>query len=112
MEDIEKLLAIENREKKQTARGIHGRASKIGKFAKKMVTPVDMLKGKEKRIYKGTGKVRTYNMYEEILLLEEFEKLSKEEQAKLLTEYRKRYTVDIIANTWKMKPHMVYYKFI
>ena len=90
-EDIEKIFKQESREKKIIGYGLRGRASRTGRKGP-VLTPVDFLKGKEKRLYKSNGKVDITNMYDTLPDKEHFFSLSKEDQSKILKSYRRRGT--------------------
>jgi predicted DNA-binding protein YlxM (UPF0122 family) len=109
--EIEKLFNQDVRDKKVTARGVHGQASKRG-FVGKVYTPSDFLDGRSKkgRIYRGTGKVEVWNMYEQIIPFEKFQELDDEKQKEILTKYQDKYTVDEICDAWGLKNQYHYYK--
>lgn len=106
--EIEKLFNQDVRDKKVTARGVHGQASKRG-FVGKVYTPSDFLDGRSKkgRIYRGTGKVEVWNMYEQIIPFEKFQELDDEKQKEILTKYQNKYTKKEICDTWGLN----YYHF-
>jgi len=89
--EAEKLFLSEIREKKKTASGVHHKTGKNG-YVGNMRFPSDILSRKEKKIYKGTSKVTVSNMYQEILTIEEFEKLETYEQRNMLSYWRNTYS--------------------
>lgn len=93
--DFHKEFEKEVRDKKRTASGVHSKTGKRGYVGKMMLTS-DLLKGKAKRDYQGTGKVVQWNMYEQILRKFDFEARSEEDQKAMLTYWREHYrTADI-----------------
>lgn len=85
----------EVRDKKRTASGVHSKTGKRG-YVGKMYLTSDLLKGKAKRDYQGTGKVVKWNMYDKILPKYDFEARSEEEQKAMLGHWREVYrTADI-----------------
>lgn len=108
-EDIKKMLDLQHREQKRTGNGIYGRVTKVGKFAGHMRTPVDFLKGKEKRVYKGTGKVSKYSMWEnEIIPYDKFKKEPVERQIALLTVYGEKFKRKEIMEAWGIDYNELY----
>lgn len=97
--DIKRLFNEDIRDKKTTARGVHNRTGTRG-YVGKMKFPSDFLKGKEKKAYKGAGKVKTYSMYDNIIDYTSFLSLSEEEQYKYLTNYRERFSNKEIMDKW------------
>lgn len=71
MENIEKLLQEEIREKKKAGIGVFKRATRIGTLRGGFKTPHSLLKGKDKKLYENNGKVERYNMYERIKNIKE-----------------------------------------
>jgi hypothetical protein len=73
---------------KKNLSGVRGRASRTGRKGAVM-TPVDFLRGKEKREYMKNSEVRVYNMYDEkVLPYEEFKELPVDKQVVLMTRWR------------------------
>lgn len=88
MGNIEALLFKDTLDKKRTARGAFNRASRRKGFKGGVLTPVDYLKGKEKREYMNNGKVVTYYMVEN---WQEFKGLSLENQEQTFVHLIKKY---------------------
>ena len=73
---------------KKNLSGVRGRASRTGRKGA-IMTPVDFLRGKDKKAYMQNSEVRVYNMYEEkVLPYEEFKELPIEKQVVLMTKWR------------------------
>jgi hypothetical protein len=89
--EAERLFNDEVRDKKKTASGVHHKTGKNG-YVGKMRFPSDIMSRKEKRKYKGNSKVSISNLYEEIIPIEEFEKLEEYEQRNMLAYWRNTYS--------------------
>lgn len=89
--EAERLFNDEVRDKKRTASGVHHKAGKNG-YVGKMRFPSDIMSRKEKRKYKGNSKVSISNLYDEIITIEEFEKLETHEQRNMLAYWRNTYS--------------------
>jgi hypothetical protein len=109
--NLQKLFEQEGREKARIGRGIHNRASRTGKLKGGMITPVDLIKGKEKKQYKGNSKVITYKIITiqdpqkgviEVMIMsyESFKKLPQEEKADKLKELLDNYGRAAIEEVW------------
>ena len=73
---------------KKNLSGVRGRASRTGRKGAVM-TPVDFLRGKEKKEYMKNSEVRVYNMYDEkVLSYDEFKSLPVDKQVVLMTRWR------------------------
>ncbi|MCW3489674.1 hypothetical protein [Dethiobacter alkaliphilus] len=73
---------------KKNLSGVRGRASRTGRKGAVM-TPVDFLRGKDKKAYMQNSEVKVYNMYEEkVMPYEEFKELPIEKQVVLMTKWR------------------------
>ncbi|MDW7650056.1 MAG: hypothetical protein SCK29_05390 [Bacillota bacterium] len=73
---------------KKNLSGVRGRASRTGRKGAVM-TPVDFLRGKDKKEYMKNSEVRVYNMYDEqVLPYEEFKELPVDKQVVLMTKWR------------------------
>lgn len=108
--EAEKLFNDEIRDKKRTASGVHHKAGKNG-YVGNMRFPSDILSRKEKKIYKGTSKVTISNLYDEIITVEEFEKLEIHEQRNMLAYWRNTYNNKTITDgmgIWNAR----YYKLV
>lgn len=97
--EIERMFGAEIREKKRTASGVHHKTGKRG-YTGVIRFPHEMLKGKAKKEYKGTGKVVKYNMFDTIMKYEDFRKLPLEKQRQLLDGYRIKHSNKKIMETW------------
>lgn len=101
--ECERLFAEDVREKRKALSGLRGRASRTGKISS-VKTPVDRLKGKEKKEYlnlENKGKVRKYMIWEnEIISYEDFLKLSVDQQVACLKSWEGKYTVKQIGAVW------------
>jgi hypothetical protein len=108
--EAEKLFNQEVRDKKRTASGVHSKAGKNG-YVGKMLFPSDIMPRKEKIKHRKAGKVMISNLYEEILPIEEFEKLEVYEQKNRLAYWRNVYSNKEITDgmgIWNNK----YYKIV
>jgi hypothetical protein len=91
LSEVEKLFREEVRDKKRTASGVHHKTGKNG-YVGKMRFPSDIMSRKDKIKYRKAGKVVTTQLYEEIITIEEFEKLEKHEQRNRMGYWRNVYT--------------------
>jgi hypothetical protein len=89
--EAERLFHNEVREKKKTASGVHHKTGKNG-YVGTMRFPSDIMSRKDKMRYRRSSKVMTSNMYEEILKIEEFEKLETYEKRNRLQYWRNQNT--------------------
>lgn len=89
--EAERLFNDEVRDKKKTASGVHHKTGKNG-YVGKMRFPSDIMSRKEKMKYKGNSRVSISNLYEEIITIEEFEKLETHEQRNRLAYWRNQYS--------------------
>lgn len=105
--NIARLFNDEVKDKKRTASGVHHKTGKRG-YVGKLYFTSDLLKGKEKREYQGTGKVIRSNMYDTILPFNEFEALTAEDQKQHLVQYRKRYSSKEIIKAWGIGQYQFY----
>jgi hypothetical protein len=108
--EAERLFNDEVRDKKKTASGVHHKTGKNG-YVGKMRFPSDIMSRKEKRKYKGNSKVSISNLYEEIIPIEEFEKLEEYEQRNMLAYWRNTYNNKTITDgmgIWNAR----YYKLV
>lgn len=71
-EDIGKLFIEDCISKKLISKGVHNRAARRKGFRGKVMFPVDLLKGKEKKAYMGNSDVVTYNLYDNIMPYDDF----------------------------------------
>ena len=108
--ELEKMFHNEVREKKKTASGVHHKTGKNG-YVGKMRFPSDIMSRKDKMRYRRSSKVMITNMYDEILTVEEFEKLETHEQRNRLAYWRNKYSNKEITETmgiWNAR----YYKLV
>jgi replicative superfamily II helicase len=87
--EAERLFHNEVREKKKTASGVHHKTGKNG-YVGTMRFPSDIMSRKDKMRYRRSSKVMTTNMYDEIIGIEEFEKLETYEQRNRLQYWRNK----------------------
>jgi len=107
--EAERLFNDEVRDKKKTASGVHHKTGKNG-YVGKMRFPSDIMSRKEKRKYKGNSKVSISNLYEEIIPVEEFEKLEEYEQRNMLSYWRNTYSNKTITDgmgIWNAKYYRI-----
>lgn len=78
------------REKKKAASGVHSKTGSRG-YVGKMRFPTDIMSRKDKYNYRKAGKVMVSNLMDEILTIDEFEKLEKFEQKRFLEYWRSKY---------------------
>ncbi|MBC9785184.1 hypothetical protein H1S01_11755 [Heliobacterium chlorum] len=97
--DIERLYYQDLREKKTTATGVRGRASRLGRVGS-MVMPSDRLSGREKRDYRRPGPLITYSLYEDLVSFEVFDQMPYRQQVQLLSRWRQKYSDDAICQQW------------
>ena len=98
------------REKKRTASGIHHKTGSRG-YVGKMRFPTDIMSRKDKYNHRKAGKVMISNLMDEILTIEEFEKLETYEQRRFLEYWRSKYSNTEITDKmgiWNNK----YYKIV
>ena len=103
------LFDEEVRNKRSGLSGVRAKTGKRG-YTGVIRFPSDLLRGKEKRLYRGTGKVVSYNMYDTIMPYAQFRILSDEEQKKTLEEYRIRFSNKEIQKFWDMSTYEYYNK--
>jgi hypothetical protein len=100
-EDIEKLFNEEVRDKKITGRGIHNRAPRKSGLRHAMMTRVDMLKGKAKKEYTKGSEVMSYNLYDNVIAFDEFEKLDEKKKKETLKRWSdKGFTTGDVKKLW------------
>lgn len=85
--EAEQCFFEDVREKKKAASGVHSKTGKNG-YTGKILFPTDIMSRKEKYNHRKAGRVMTTNMYEEILPIDEFEKLETYEQRNRLAYLR------------------------
>lgn len=94
--EAEMVFLEEVREKKRTASGVHHKTGKRG-YVGTMRFPSDIMSRKEKMKHRRGSKIMSFNMFDEILTLEEFNKLETEEKKKRMIHWRAKYmTKEII----------------
>jgi hypothetical protein len=85
--EAEKLFYDDVREKKKAATGVHYKTGSRG-YVGTMRFPSDIMSRKEKYNYRKAGKVMTTNIFDEILTIDEFNKLEKHEQKNRMAYWR------------------------
>lgn len=98
-ENLEKLIKQDILEKKKIAIGVKHRASRTGKIGKWM-TPSNLMTKEQKKEYLKSGELVVYNMYDEIMDYNEFEKLTDEAKRTALMRWREKYSTQAIINKW------------
>lgn len=91
LNEAEKLFYSDIRDKKKAASGVHHKTGKKG-YVGVMRFPSDIMSRKDKMKYRRNGKVMTTNIYDEIIPIDEFEKLTKEDQYNRLKYWRSKYS--------------------
>lgn len=104
--DIKAIFREDIKEKKIIGRGVCGRASRKKGFKGKMRTPVDFMKGQEKKDYINR-KVVVYSMFDTLVSFDEFKSFDMEKRKKYMVEYLKRFSRREIADKWGVKTHTV-----
>lgn len=89
--EAEQAFHEDVREKKRTASGVHHKTGKRG-YVGTMRFPTDIMSRKDKYNYRKAGKVMTTNLYDEIITIDEFERLEKDEQRNRMIHWRNQYT--------------------
>lgn len=87
LNDIQRMFRDEIRDKKKTASGVHHKTGKNG-YVGNMRFPSDLMNRSEKIKHRKAGKVVTSNIFDEILPIDEFEKLETYEQRNRLQYWR------------------------
>lgn len=87
MNDIQRMFHDEIRDKKKTASGVHHKTGKNG-YVGNMRFPSDLMNRSQKIKHRKAGKVVTSNIFDEILSIDEFEKLETYEQRNRLQYWR------------------------
>jgi hypothetical protein len=80
--EIEKMFHEEVRDKKRTASGVHHKTGKNG-YVGTMRFPTDIMNRSEKIRHRKASKCMTTNIFDEILTIDEFEKLETYEKKKI-----------------------------
>ena len=89
--EAEQAFYDDVREKKKAANGVHGKTGKNG-YVGTMRFPTDIMSRKEKIAYRKAGAVVTTNIFDEILTIDEFNKLEEYEQKNRLQYWRNKYS--------------------
>ena len=108
LNEINETYTKDIQDKKRTAQS----ASKKAKRGGKVHTPADLLSGKERREYEAPSPVVVSSIYdhlEHIPTIEKFKSLPREEQIRVLTELKARFSVAQISNRWGVTPKTTYY---
>jgi hypothetical protein len=94
-EDIQKIFEFDSKNKKRIGINIFSRVSTRKGGSGTLRTPYYFMNAKERK--KLNGEVVTFNMYETILPKEEFFKLKKEDQKRIMSKWREKFeTKEII----------------
>lgn len=91
LSEAEQVFYSDIREKKKAASGVHSKTGKNG-YVGNMRFSYDIMTRKEKYNHRKAGKVMTTNIYDEILTMDEFEKLETFEQKNRLAYWRNKYS--------------------
>ncbi|MTV49011.1 hypothetical protein GJ688_08460 [Heliobacillus mobilis] len=97
--DIERLFFTDVKQKKTTASGIRGHASRLGRVGS-MVMPFDRMSGKAKRDYWQPGPLITYSLFEDLVPFDVFDRMKYEQHVQLLPKWRKKYGDEYIRREW------------
>ena len=89
--EIEKMFHEEVRDKKRTASGVHHKTGKNG-YVGTMRFPTDIMNRSEKIRHRKASKCMTTNIFDEILTIDEFEKLETYEKKNRLAYWRNKYS--------------------
>jgi len=89
--EIEKMFHEEVRDKKKTASGVHHKTGKNG-YVGNMRFPSDIMNRSEKMRHRKASKVMTTNIFDEILTIDEFEKLETYEKKNRLQYWRNKFS--------------------
>lgn len=101
-------LAFNSTTSKKNLSGVRGRASRTGRKGAVM-TPVDYLRGKEKKAYMKNSEVRVYNMYDnKVLPYEDFKYLPVDKQIVLMTKWREEIGTNNIIKDMKISRKKFY----
>lgn len=93
---------------KKNLSGVRGRASRTGRKGAVM-TPVDYLRGKEKKEYMKNSEVKIYNMYDnKVLPYDEFKELPVDKQVVLMTKWREEIGTNNIIKDMKISRKKFY----
>jgi predicted DNA-binding protein YlxM (UPF0122 family) len=107
LSSIDKIFNEDIREKRKTSRGVYSRTGKRG-YVGKMKFPSDIMHSKDRRKYRGNGKVVVWNMYEDIMEYSYFKGLPQQEQKKVLEGLRKKHTNKEIQTQWGLAAQSFY----
>lgn len=88
--EAERVFHEDVREKRKAASGVHSKTGKKG-YVGKMLFPTDIMSRKDKYNYRKAGKIVSTNLYEEILTIDEFEKLEDFEKRNRMQYWRNQY---------------------
>ena len=94
LNEAEKVFYNDIKERKKQLQGYTIRQAKRVMLGV-MRFPSDIMSRKDKMKYRRNGKVMTTNLYDEILTIDEFEKLDTQEQYNRLKHWRKNTVIKI-----------------
>ena len=111
MNTYERMFHEDIQDKKRTGRGVFSRVGKGVKHTIRGVkTPYDFLSNKERK--KLNSEVREFNMYENILDREEFDKKDRDTQRAMLIKWRELYDNTEIMSQMGIRGNNSYHKII
>ena len=108
--EIEREFRLEVESKKLAASGVHHKTGKLG-YTGTITFPSSLLRGKEKRDYTKSGKVRQYNMYTSLTDYDTFKTYSPERQKDILIKWREQFTSKEIMEALGIH-HTFYYEIL
>lgn len=107
--DIKQTYYAEIKEKKISSYGAY---AKKGKGVKHEIGKIyfasDLLRGKEKKLYKKSGKVKVYNMFTSLMTYEDLKSHPKERQTEILTKWRETYSENEIIEALGIEEEVYY----
>lgn len=116
--EIAKMFAIDSRDKKIIARGIHNRASRKSGLKHAVAFPYEYLPAKEKKEYMKGGEVVTtslldkYKTINDVPSIKEIESMDFNTAKQLLTKIRTFAKVQELADYWGINKKSVYTKLL
>lgn len=118
-EEIERTFNEDCRDKKIIARGVHNRASRRSGLRKGVTFYSDLLKGKEKKLYMGTGELKVENIgeyytksLETLPRLAEIEDMGFDTAKEIINAAFKKFLKKDLQLHWKLNGSQFYKKLI
>lgn len=108
--EAERTFYEDIREKKKAASGVHHKTGKNG-YVGNMRFPTDIMSRKDKYNYRKAGKIVISNLYENILPIDEFNRLDREEQKQRMLFWRTNYSNVEIRQNMKIA-NATYYRIV